>query len=1583
MALAALLASSPLLAQVQNGSVFNPEGPGPIIGNHDMVGSGDNPPNGTATGAFEAIAADPTNPNTIFAGAVNGGIWKTTNGGTSWTPLIDQMASISISSLAFDPTDATHKTLIAGTGDTSNGGFGTPSNFSTPANFGGLQNGLLYSANGGTTWTHIGAAALSGQSVVDVAARGSTILAATFEPRVVETGASLFTGALYRSTNGGATFSAVSGAGGTGLPAGPVTSLVGDPANPNTFYAAVTASSAGTKAQTAVYKSTDGGATWNAVFTSANSGGLITAGAQTSIKLASGPVGTVAVGLVDIGTGALTGLFYSSNSGGTWKTLTAPAVNPGGQAPVNIALAIDPTSTNLVYVEGDNNFNNNGGFNALNIMRVNATNNTATAMSDDLGVPTNTANGSFVHPDGRVLVFDSNGRLLTGTDGGLYARTNPQDASGVWQGLNGNIVATEVYAAGFDGNSKRVVTSQQDNGSSYQSAPANQTANEQGGGDGINVAINDTTLGNRSAIYVSSQFLGLQRVIVDQNGNVVSPASGLDFQTGITVNFNVPVSGVAFTSPLVLNNIDPTRMAVAGTSVYVTQDTLSGANGPGATTVNLTLTNLGATGNTITALDYGTRNNPNALIAGGGHAPAPTPGTMFLSTTAAAGSLTPLPAYAGLAPTSVKFDLRSDQRFFAADSVNLYGTVNQGASFQTLTSNLPANFIRPTALGFVDNNGVDALLVGGLNSADNAGNPLVVADSDATGNLSGWRRFGSGLPNTTIDALSYDVKADTLAVGTVGRGAFLIYDFTSNFASAAVLQFGLANNDSNPDPAILFGNRPLVKYGTGTLTINGPSTYTGTTSVLAGTMAAGAANVFAPTSAFSVSAGATLNLASFNQTIGSLTGAGGVSLGSAILTTGGDNSSTTFSGAISGAGGIVKAGAGIFALSGQNTYTGPTTVNGGTLQAGAVGALANASAYTLAGGASLDLAGFNQTIGSLAGTGNVTLGAATLTTGNDQTSTSFAGVISGTGGLAKIGNGTFTLTSASTYAGPTNVNAGTLDVNGSLVSAVIVNNGGTLMGNGTIGGLAVNGGGMVAPGNSIGTLNVSGNVAFAAGSTYQAEINAAGQGDKILATGQATLSGGTVQVLAANGAYTQANRYTILTANGGVTGTFANVTVNQNFAFLTPTLTYDANDAFFGFTLTTVPAGAPGAGQPIPFPSVAVTRNEAATAAAVQALGLGNAVYNAVVGQTVAGARQAFDALSGEIHASAATAAFEDARLPREAILDRLNQPAEPSTLGAAIPMTGAYAADLPSGKGPALAPVSVQMYQPHLFGLWGQGFGNWGHTSTDRNAASLKRDTGGFVAGADVTRSLWNGIFRLGLAGGYTNDSLSVKQRFSSGSFESVFGGLYGGASFGAIELRAGVLYGTNTTSTTRSIIFPNFADAAGSSYGGSTAQAFGELGYRIGLSGFNMSAIGFSRASLEPFIGGAAIHIHQNGFVEAGGAAALTGFGKSYDLATTTLGVRAETTLAGPWPITARALLGWRHAYGDVAPKALMAFQGGAQAFSIGGVPVDRDALVAEAGLDYAVSSMVTVGVSYSGQYGRRAIDNAFKGHLDVRFW
>ena len=200
-------------------------------------------------------------------------------------------------------------------------------------------------------------------------------------------------------------------------------------------------------------------------------------------------------------------------------------------------------------------------------------------------------------------------------------------------------------------------------------------------------------------------------------------------------------------------------------------------------------------------------------------------------------------------------------------------------------------------------------------------------------------------------------------------------------------------------------------------------------------------------------------------------------------------------------------------------------------------------------------------------------------------------------------------------------------------------------------------------------------------------------------------------------------------------------------------------------------------------------------------------------------------------------------------------------------------------------------------------------------------------------------------------------------------------------MRLRAGALYGTNSTSTSRSVVFPGFADALSASYGGSTAQAFGEAGYRIELAGASLGGLAFSRASVEPFADAAAIGIHQNGFTESGGIAALTGFGRDFNIQTTTLGVRSEIALAS-MPLTLKTMLGWRHAYGDVVPSVLLGFQGGAQAFSVSGIPIDRDAFVAEAGIDYSLTSMLSVGVSYSGQFGQRAMDNAFKGNVNLRF-
>lgn len=225
---------------------------------------------------------------------------------------------------------------------------------------------------------------------------------------------------------------------------------------------------------------------------------------------------------------------------------------------------------------------------------------------------------------------------------------------------------------------------------------------------------------------------------------------------------------------------------------------------------------------------------------------------------------------------------------------------------------------------------------------------------------------------------------------------------------------------------IITGPGSLTKQGPNLLTLSGMNVYAGITRVNAGTLKAGVSGAFPLNSAFTVMNGSTLDLAGYNQTVGSLAGEGAVTLGGAIVTTGSEGSDTTFSGVISGPGALIKTGGGTFTLSGINTYTGTTTVNAGTLKAGTNGAFSQNSSFTLSEDTTLDLAGYNQAIRSLSGLGSVTLRGATLTSGSDGSDTTLSGIISGPGAFIKTGGGTITLSGINTYAGTTTVNAGTL-----------------------------------------------------------------------------------------------------------------------------------------------------------------------------------------------------------------------------------------------------------------------------------------------------------------------------------------------------------------------------------------------------------------------------------------------------------------------------------------------------------------------------------------------------------------------------
>jgi uncharacterized protein with beta-barrel porin domain len=355
------------------------------------------------------------------------------------------------------------------------------------------------------------------------------------------------------------------------------------------------------------------------------------------------------------------------------------------------------------------------------------------------------------------------------------------------------------------------------------------------------------------------------------------------------------------------------------------------------------------------------------------------------------------------------------------------------------------------------------------------------------------------------------------------------------------------------------GSWRLTKSGAGTLVLSAANIYSGGTTVSGGLINFSAANNFG-SGTISLNGGG-LQWATGNTTdiSGRLAAFGS---GGATFDTNGNN--VTFASALSGTGGLTKAGNGTLVLSTANAYTGGTTVAAGTLQLTGTGTLGIATGTTTVSGGTLDLGGSTQTQSALI------LSGGTIQNGALNTSiASTGGTINGIGGTTSLTttSGTTIATGTNTYIGATTVNGGVLDVVGT-INDPTVNAGGTLTGTGTVAATQVNTGGTFAPGNgTAGTsMTIAGNLAFASGAIYLVQVNPS-TASFATVTGTATLGGATVNAAFANGSFIS-KQYTILIAAGGVSGTFAsnitNTNLPQNFS---DTLSYDATHAFLNLTL--------------------------------------------------------------------------------------------------------------------------------------------------------------------------------------------------------------------------------------------------------------------------------------------------------------------------------------------------------------------------------------------------------------------------------
>ncbi len=430
------------------------------------------------------------------------------------------------------------------------------------------------------------------------------------------------------------------------------------------------------------------------------------------------------------------------------------------------------------------------------------------------------------------------------------------------------------------------------------------------------------------------------------------------------------------------------------------------------------------------------------------------------------------------------------------------------------------------------------------------------------------------------DALGRDNPTVTVAGGILSLGIFnqRVGAFTLESGevtgSAPLTNLGTLTADSFDlrsgfISANLSGPGAVTKSGTGTVVFNGRNDYTGTTTISGGSLHFTAASTFYDSNIDSTNAaklavgsGATAHfnlggtgrftVANLDTLLANASFAPGSNL---VLDTTHAVGNLVYASNITNPISLAKSGPGNLILSGMNSYTGATLVTGGALRLGVNDSLPSTTAVTVSSGASFDLAGYTQSIGSLSGSGNVALGAGQLDVGSDHSSTTFSGDLSGVGGrLTKTGTGTLTLSGTNTYTGGTTVNAGTLTAGstGAFGSGSVQVNGGTL----DLGGHAVNNPLDVHGGTLTGLANYAGTQTLSAAMTYSGTVG----GALIVA------SGGTLNTTGA--IYTGT---TIVQSNGQLSGSgrIEGLTTLQSGAHLAPgnspgTLTFTG-----GLTLNT------------------------------------------------------------------------------------------------------------------------------------------------------------------------------------------------------------------------------------------------------------------------------------------------------------------------------------------------------------------------------------------------------------------------------
>ncbi|WFU15187.1 autotransporter domain-containing protein [Bradyrhizobium sp. CB3481] len=831
------------------------------------------------------------------------------------------------------------------------------------------------------------------------------------------------------------------------------------------------------------------------------------------------------------------------------------------------------------------------------------------------------------------------------------------------------------------------------------------------------------------------------------------------------------------------------------------------------------------------------------------------------------------------------------------------------------------------------------------------------AASGDTVTCSGWTPNGfqaGGIDNLTVNVLA----GATLIAGINGDGVFLqgnrgIINNAGTINTAAsgagidvfgddatITSNGVMNIGDNGAGIAIVGARALITHSG---TING------------GVQSAGLA---------------------FNGSSGTIDNSGRILLGEAavgILVVG-DSNTITNSGTITVGNGFAV-GIDVSSFVGTSSVTNTGTVNVGTGGIG-IGILLRGSG-TIFNSGTINAAGGFAAI-ELCGCGNstLTLGPRSvingLVMGSGTDTFQLGGVGKDTFNLSLIGGGqqydgftTFNKVGASNWtllgtgAQNWNVLGGTLSVNGIINGLVTINAGGTLGGIGTINDVTVNGG-TLAPGNSIGTLNVPGSLTFTAASSYMVEISGASS-DLTRVTGVATLGGATV-VVAPLG--TVAKQYTILTATGGVSGTF-NPVVSSTTPNLAASLSYDLNNVYLNFALNY------GGGLNVNQQNVAgsLTNFFNATGGIPAAFAsLSPAGLTQVSGELATGSQQAtFDAMN--LFLSLISDPFVAGRNGGFGGNAGAVPFAEESELG--------YAAKKrPAREAFAKFPTKADVAQSDLFdrrwSVWGSAYG--GGSNTSGNAALGSNDASarafGVAVGADYRFSP-DTLAVFALAGGGTSFAVSG---FGSGRSDLFQAGAFVRHTMGQAYVTAAAAYGWQDVSTERTVTVAGFerlrAEFNTNAYSGRIEGGYRFITPWMGITPY--AAGQFTSYSLPAY---------AEQVLVGPGTFALNYAAKDVTAARTELGLRTDKSYAVQNGIlTLRGRAAWAHDFNtDRNVTALFQTLPGA-AFIVNGAAQAHDSALVTAAAEMKWLNGWSTAATFEGQFS--SVTNSYAGKGVVRY-